>query len=102
MGIPSLNSAILYCIRLYFHYKDPSLPLRMTPKSCKYNKYPEPHPRKHPFLWIRHNNPKWPYQWKSAKLRQSSQINWNLSIGDEGCSMSCKECTVKYSIAYSD
>ena len=41
MGIPSLNSAILYNVSLYFHYKDPSLPLRMTPKSCKYNKYPE-------------------------------------------------------------
>jgi hypothetical protein len=64
-------------------------------KSCKYNKYPgprpqkqpfswtagsffRPHPRKRPFLWIRHNNPKWSYQWKSAKLRQSSQINRNL------------------------
>ena len=30
MGIPSLNSAILYIVSLYFHYKDPSLPLRMT------------------------------------------------------------------------
>ena len=33
MGIPSLNSAILYCVSLYFHYKDPSLTLRMT-GSC--------------------------------------------------------------------
>ena len=41
MGIPSLNSAILYNVSLYFHYKDPSLPLRMTPKSLKYSKYPE-------------------------------------------------------------
>ena len=42
MGIPSLNSAILYNVSLYFLFTDPSLPLRMTPKSCKYNKYPEP------------------------------------------------------------
>ena len=48
------------------------------------------------------HHPKWPYQGTSAKLRQGFQINWNLSIGDEDCSMSCKECTVKYSIAYSD
>ena len=41
MGVPSLNSAILYNISLYFPFTDPSLALRMTPKSCKYNKYPE-------------------------------------------------------------
>ena len=52
-GYSSLNSAILYNVSLYFHYKDPSLPLRMTPKSCKYNKYPGPCPRKQPFSWTR-------------------------------------------------
>ena len=48
MGIPSLNSAILYNISLYFPFTDPSLALRMTPKSCK---YPEPRPQKLPFSW---------------------------------------------------
>ena len=39
MGIPSLNSAILYCVSLYFPFTDPSPALRMTPKSRKHNKY---------------------------------------------------------------
>ena len=51
MGIPSLNSAILYSVSLYFLFTDPSLTLRMTPKSCKYTKYPGPHPQKRPFYW---------------------------------------------------
>ena len=52
MGIPSLNSAILYYVSLNFHYTNPSLSLRMTPKSCKYNKYPGPRPRKRAFSWM--------------------------------------------------
>ena len=46
MGIPSLNSAIFYNISLYFPFTDPSPSLRMTPKSCKYNKYPGPSAKK--------------------------------------------------------
>ena len=51
MGIPSLNSAIFYIVSLYFPFTDPSLALRMTPKSCKYNKYPGPRPQKLLFSW---------------------------------------------------
>ena len=39
MGIQSLKSAILYSFSLYFLFTDPSLTLRMTPKSHKYTKY---------------------------------------------------------------
>ena len=51
MGIPSLNSAILYNFSLFFRFTDPSLTLRMTPKSCRYNKYPGPSPQKQSFSW---------------------------------------------------
>ena len=73
MGIPSLN--IVIKIKFDFPF---CVTISMT--SYKYSKYPGPRPRKRPFLWIRHNNPKWSYQWKSVKLRQGSQINWNLLL----------------------
>ena len=55
MGIPSLNSAILYCVSLYFRFTDPSTTLRITVKSCKYSKIYDSCPRKQPFLWTEHN-----------------------------------------------
>ena len=78
MGISSLNSAIFYNVGLYFHYTNPSLSLRMTPKSCKYNKYPVPRPRKRAFSWTEKDSPKLSYQGGGAKLRQGFQINWNM------------------------
>ena len=53
MGIPSLNSAIFIMLVYIFRFKDPSLSLRMTPKSYKYNKYPGPSPRKRAYFWQR-------------------------------------------------
>ena len=60
MGIPSLNSAILYIVSLYFHchlerashcHFERAQRVEKS-KSCKYNKYPGPRPRKPPFSWI--------------------------------------------------
>ena len=59
MGIPSLNSAILYCVKLYFHchlerasYCHFERAKRVEKsKLGKYNKYPGPHPQKRPFYW---------------------------------------------------
>ena len=70
MGIPSLNSAIFYNVSLYFNLSSrASLTLSFLSlsfkrqadyeraqrveksKSCKYNKYPGPRPRKGAYLW---------------------------------------------------
>ena len=47
MGVPSLNSAVLYIVSLCFLFyrsfanaQDDRNTLRMTSKSCKYNRYP--------------------------------------------------------------
>ena len=58
MGIPSLNSAILYCVKLYFHchlerasYCHFERAKRVEKsKLCKYNKYPGTS-TKRPFYW---------------------------------------------------
>ena len=42
MGIPSLNSAILYNVSLYFHCHLERPQGVEKSKSCKYNKYPGP------------------------------------------------------------
>ena len=47
--------------------------LRMTPKSCKYNKYPGPRPRKRPFLWtagsfFRPHPRKRPFLWTAGSF----------------------------------
>ena len=84
MGIPSLNSAILYNVSLYFPFTDPSLALRMTPKSCKYNNYLGPRPQKQPFSWteysfFRSHPRKQPFLWTT----KSRQQNWNLCASRE-------------------
>ena len=35
MSAPSLNSAILYNVSLYFHFKDPSTTLKMSVIGCR-------------------------------------------------------------------
>ena len=48
MGIPSLNSAILYNVSLYFHCHLERAQRVEKSKSCKYNKYPGPvHENRH-------------------------------------------------------
>ena len=67
MGIPSLNSAILYNVSLYFNLSFLSLVLKRQAdyerpqgversKPCKYNRYPEPRPQKQAFSWVEIKN----------------------------------------------
>ena len=64
MGIPSLDSAILYNVSLYFHchleqashchFERAQRVEKSNP--CKYNRYPEPRPQKQVFSWVEIKN----------------------------------------------
>ena len=74
-------------------------------KSCKYNKYPGPRPRKQAYFWPSslfltprprkgsffrppESQSKLCLSWESSELRQGSQINWEAALtinSDESC-----------------